>query len=263
MLFPNVAISTPSLGQHSSHSLDEKIKYAAKHGFNGIEIVFGDLEIYAESRRQIMLQGAEEIRELCQQLNVTILSLAPFENFEASNIPLSQRLEKAKVWIEVARTLGAIYLQVPAQYDEKCRENKSAIVSDLQQLADLASSTEPKIAIAYEPMSWSVHNSTWEDALDTVTAVDRENFGLCLDNFHIITKLWASPSNPQENSRMQIGIWRYLSTVSEHCSRLTNCSMSSCLMENSSTRHFPRTIHGIWKEKHPSSHGQGMRGHSL
>lgn len=196
MSFQKIAISTPSLGRHPTHRLDAKIKFAARSGFSGIEIVFGDLEIYAKSRQYTMLQGAEEIRRLCQQLNVAILSLAPFENFEGSNTSLPQRLEKAQIWIEIARRLGATYLQVPAQYDEKCRANKSAIVSDLQQLADLASSTEPKIAIAYEPMSWSVHNSTWEDALDTINAVGRENFGLCLDSFHIITKLWASPFEP-------------------------------------------------------------------
>lgn len=193
MSLSKIAISTPSLGQHQSHTLEEKITCAARNGFNGIEIVYGDLENYAQSRQQSMLSAAEETRNLCQRLNVEILSLAPFENFEGSNTPLTERLEKAKAWIQIASELGATYLQVPAQYNEACRSNNAAVVSDLQQLADLASTVHPKIAIAYEPMSWSVHNSTWQDALSTIKAVDRENFGLCLDSFHIVTKLWASP----------------------------------------------------------------------
>lgn len=193
MNFKKIAISTPSLGQHQNHALDDKIRCAARNGFKGIEIVYADLESYAHSHQTSMLCSADEIRDLCQQLNVNVLSLAPFENFEGSNVALAERLEKAKTWIQLASRLGATYLQVPAQYDEDCRSNHAVVVSDLQRLADLASSIDPNIAIAYEPMSWSVHNSTWQEAFDTIKAVDRDNLGLCLDSFHIVTKLWASP----------------------------------------------------------------------
>lgn len=196
MSMTKIAISSPSLGQHPSHALDDKIKHATQNGFTGIEVVYADLKTYARTHQQSLLQAAQDIQRLCQLSNMTILSLAPFENFEGANTPLVERLEKAKHWTQIASKLGAKYLQVPAQYDEACRPNNGVVVSDLQQLADFVHSIDPTIGIAYEPMSWSVHNSTWEDALNTINAVNRDNFGLCIDSFHIITKLWASPFEP-------------------------------------------------------------------
>lgn len=214
MLSNNLAIGSLSLSQHPSHQLDKKIGPAARHGLKGIEIVYSDLETFASAQEVSMLQGAARIKELCQRLGIKILSLAPFENFEGSDVPIQQRLERAKLWIDIAAELGATYLQVPAQYDEACRGNRSCITSDLKQLADLAASVEPNLAVAYEPMSWSVHNATWEEALETINAVDRPNFGLCLDSFHVLTRLWASPFEssgkyPNADSELSTSLSRF------------------------------------------------------
>ncbi|TVY53528.1 3-dehydroshikimate dehydratase [Lachnellula suecica] len=50
--------------------------------------------------------------------------------------------------------------------------------------------------IAYENLAWSTHCSLWQEALEIVNEVDRENFGLCLDSFHIAVSLWADPFTP-------------------------------------------------------------------
>ncbi|KAE8383994.1 hypothetical protein BDV23DRAFT_177401 [Aspergillus alliaceus] len=55
---------------------------------------------------------------------------------------------------------------------------EAVVVSELQQLADIAS--------AQQPIS----------ALRITQAVDQPNFGLYLDSFHGLTKLWASPFDP-------------------------------------------------------------------
>ena len=193
MLSNKSSISTFSLGQHPSHTLDQKIRLAAQYGFSGIEVVYTDLKNYSEARSISIQQGAEQIRTLCAQLKLTILSLAPFENFEGHSSPFSERFSNARHWIDIARILGATYLQVPAQYDKNCTGDRNVIVSELRQLTDLGNAQQPEVAIAYEPMSWSINHSTWESALDLIEAIDRPNFGLCLDSFHIITKLWASP----------------------------------------------------------------------
>ncbi|KAF5861729.1 hypothetical protein ETB97_012606 [Aspergillus alliaceus] len=191
-----LAISSLSLGQHPSHLLDHKIIVAASHGFAGIEIVFSDLEVYARAKELSFSEAAEDIRRICETHQVEILSLAPFENFEGHNSPLEGRLETAKKWINIARILEATYLQVPAQYSSDSTGEEAVVVSELQQLADIASAQQPIVAIAYEPMSWSTHCSTWQSALRITQAVDRPNFGLCLDSFHELTKLWASPFDP-------------------------------------------------------------------
>lgn len=173
--------------------LDQKIRISARHGFSGVEVVYKDLEVYAKSHSLSLMAGVEVIRQLCDGLKLEILSLAPFENFEGDNSPLDQRLQEAQRWINIARALRATYLQVPAHYGANCSGDENVIVSDLQRLSDLGSAKEPLVSIAYEPMSWSSHISTWQSTLQVINAVDRSNFGLCLDSFHILTKLWGSP----------------------------------------------------------------------
>lgn len=193
MVSNKIAITTVSLGQHASHTLDQKILAAGQHGFAGLELVYSDLSAYAEANGQSIYAAAESIKELSAKNNVEIISFAPFENFEGSTTPLEKRLETAQHWIGIARKVGASYLQIPSHYkpDEEAGDEAQRI-SDLQNLADIGSAEQPTVSIAYEALSWGTHYSTWEDSLYVVEKVDRSNFGLCLDNFHVITKLWAS-----------------------------------------------------------------------
>lgn len=191
-----LGLSTSSLGLHPSHILDQKILAAAKYGFEGIEVVYGDLETYSHLKNLSINAGAESIRQLCESNRISIIALVPFENFEGTKTALQDRLAVAARWIEIARALRATYIQVPAQYNPDCLGDERVIVSELQQLADMASAAKPVISIAYEPMSWSIHYSTWESSLRLAELVNRPNFGICLDTFHVMTKLWASPFEP-------------------------------------------------------------------
>jgi sugar phosphate isomerase/epimerase len=196
MITNKLAIGSLSLGQHSSHALDHKIRVAGQAGFAGIEIVFSDLERFSQSNKLSLFEGAGRIKSISDENHLSILSLAPFENYEGDQSPLIDRLRKSIQWIEVARILHASFLQVPAQYGSDAIGDEDVIISELQQLCDLASSKQPLVSVAYEPMSWSTYHSTWESSLKLVESVARENFGLCLDTFHIITKLWADPFAP-------------------------------------------------------------------
>ena len=190
------AIGTSSLGLHASHLLNSKLQAAAHHGFTGVEIVYGDLETYSASQNLQILNAAEQIRQLCLDLGLQVLSLCPFENFEGHPSPLHERLAKASHWASIAHALGAAHIQVPAQFGAGASGDEKIIVSELRQLADLCSATKPVITIAYEPMSWSTYYSTWQDVVHLVDLVDRANFKICLDTFHLGTKLWASPHDP-------------------------------------------------------------------
>lgn len=83
-----MAISTSSLGLHPSHTLDQKIQAAAQHGFEGIEIVYGDLKIYSDRNNLSVAAGAERIRRACENHRLAIIALVPFENYEGSKSPL-------------------------------------------------------------------------------------------------------------------------------------------------------------------------------
>lgn len=189
-----LALSTSCLGLHPTHAIDDKIRAAASHGFAGIEIVYGDLERYSRANSLSITSAAHRIRELCDESKLHILSLCPFENFEGHPSPLESRLEVAKEWIGLARVLKAEYVQVPAQFRQDASTDESVIVRELQQLADLAAAAEPQIGIAYEPMGWSIVHKSWESALELTKLVDRPNFGICIDSFHVASILWGDPS---------------------------------------------------------------------
>lgn len=191
-----LAVSTSCLGLHPSHGLEAKLRAAASHGFTGIEIVYADLERYSKLHGLSMTAAAKKIRQICGALGLHVLSLCPLENFEGTKSPLKERLENAERWISLARILRATYIQVPAQYDTEASSEETLIVSELQRLADLGTVAQPAVSIAYEPMSWSICYSTWESSLRLAKLVNRPNFGICLDSFHIASKLWGCNSAP-------------------------------------------------------------------
>ncbi|KAJ5408467.1 hypothetical protein N7509_002350 [Penicillium cosmopolitanum] len=191
MLSNKLAIASLSLGQHPSHRLDHKIRASAEAGYEGIEVVYFELEAFSQAQNISIVEGAEKIRDLCQKLNLSILSLAPFENYEGDRSPIEDRLAKAKHWIGIARILRAPYLQIPSNFKADAIGDRDVVISELRQISDIGSAEEPVVSIAYEYLSWGTHCSTWQVALQYVNEVNRPNFGLCLDTFHEATKLWG------------------------------------------------------------------------
>lgn len=193
MLQNHLAISSVSLGQNLSHTLPLKITSAAAAGIKGIEITYFDLDDYASSLSVPIIEAARQARQLCANERLVILAFAPFENFEGDQTPLQERLRKAKNWLTIANELGALHFQVPSNYNRDSNGDRSVIASELQQLCDLAKTVSPSTKIAYENLGWGTHCSLWQHALQIVEDVDRDNFGLCLDSFHICVALWADP----------------------------------------------------------------------
>jgi sugar phosphate isomerase/epimerase len=191
----NVAIATVSLGMHASHSLTEKIAVAALNRFSGIEIIYSDLEYWSTTQSLTVISGAQAIKAFVRNHNITILSLAPFKNFEAHTSPLSTRLAAAKHWLEIAQELDATYLQVPSQFDTaNSIGDESLAITELQALADLAA--EFGVSIAYEAVAWGQYVATWQDSFRIVKKVDRANFGMCWDAFHVLARLWGDCTVP-------------------------------------------------------------------
>lgn len=193
MLQNKLAIASVSLGQHLSHTLPLKITAAAEAGIRGIEITRPDLDSYANALSLPILEAARNIRQLCADEHLEIIAFASFQNFEGQNSPLPDRLQTAREWLAIADNLGALHLQVPSNFDRSANADRQVIASDLRQLCDLAKTLSPVIKIAYENLGWGTHCSLWQHALQIVQDVDRDNFGLCLDSFHLCVALWADP----------------------------------------------------------------------
>jgi sugar phosphate isomerase/epimerase len=202
-----LAYATPSLGMNPNHTLEQKLHAAAKAGFQGVELGFDDLCAY--SKRHVrafkgeqdvptLLKSAQETRQLCAELNLEIICLQPFTDFEGLIAPMERRdrMERAERWFKVMHELGTTMLQVGSTDNPYTYGDVDLLAFNLSALCDAAAAKEPQIRIAYEPWCWGVHTNTWEAGWDMVRRVNRPNFGLNLDTFHVAGREWADPASP-------------------------------------------------------------------
>jgi len=204
--------ATPSAGMHECHTLPLKLQAIADAGFTSVEMGFPDLQQYAQQKLgdlykplsdedgsgdlTSLKQIARDIRLLLDNLNLEVLCLQPFSQFEGYTGEQShtrdQRFNKAKAWMEIMKVLKCDMLQVGSTDDRASTSDRKTIVRDLQELADLAK--ENNMRIGYEMWCWAAYNDTWRDIWEICKAVDRPNFGLCLDTFQITGREWADPA---------------------------------------------------------------------
>jgi 4-hydroxyphenylpyruvate dioxygenase len=108
----------------------------------------------------------------------------------------AERIEEMKLWMQLAHVLRTDIVQVPSSFlpPNKISSDTDLIVSDLQEIADLGLQQTPIIRFAYESLSWGTHVDKWEVCWDIVQRVDRSNFGICLDSFNILGRIYADPT---------------------------------------------------------------------
>ena len=212
------AIASMSLGRaFAGHSLALKLECAAEHGFEGVEIFYEDLEYLAKEQqltsssssssakiaaddtpsREQLLAAAEIVRDTCQRLKLVVIGLQPFLFYEGlvDREEHAAMIQKLKLWFEIVKTLGTDVIQIPTQFrrDAGVSGDLEIIVADMVEVADLGLKEEPVVKFAYENLAWGTFVDTWEGAWEIVRRVDRCNFGLCLDTFNIVGRVWADP----------------------------------------------------------------------
>ncbi|CAG9990362.1 unnamed protein product [Clonostachys byssicola] len=201
------SIMSASLGRAWLHDFDAKAHQASKHGFEGIEIFYEDLEHLAKRLTsketpdgEDILQAARHVHETCTREKLEIIGLQPFLFYEGL-VDRSQHarlIEKIHLWFRIAKELQTTIIQIPANFlpADQVTTDINVIVEDLRQLADLGLKESPPIRFVYENLCWSTVNDTWDSAWDVVKRVDRSNFGICLDTFNIAGRVWADPTSP-------------------------------------------------------------------
>lgn len=209
MFVPTIA--SMSLGRAWVHRLEDKIREASTAGFRGIELFYEDLEYFARNVAGIesnetspspaqLIKAAERVRELCSNQGLAIIGLQPFLFYEGllDREEHRARIEKLKVWFEIADALDTDTIQIPSNFlpAEQLSGDMSLIVADMAEVADLGSQRARPIRFAFENLCWGTHINTWEGAWEVVRRVDRANFGICLDTFNIAGRVWADPTNP-------------------------------------------------------------------
>jgi 4-hydroxyphenylpyruvate dioxygenase len=173
---------------------------AAKHGLQGIELFWEDLvDVAGPQTSSSILAAAAHVSTLCASLGLEIICLQPFMHYEGllDRTRHEERIDEMKLWIEVAKALGTDIIQVPSTFlpQEQVSGDVSLIVSDLRELADMGLQQSPPMRFAYESLSWGTYVDTWELCWDIVARVDRENFGICLDTFNILGRIYADPAS--------------------------------------------------------------------
>ncbi|RHZ44497.1 sugar phosphate isomerase/epimerase family protein [Aspergillus thermomutatus] len=206
---PNrLGIGSMSLGRPGIHDLPTKLHQASRHGYQGIELFFDDLDFLARSSfNGCLIAAAHEVRRLCDTLRLSIICLQPFLFYEGL-LDRTQHehlvTEKLPQWFLLARILNTDLIQIPSNFlppDPATGESRTTghlptIVADLQRLADLGRAQSPPVRFVYEALAWGTHIDTWEQAWDVVARVDRPNLGLCLDTFNLAGRVYADPAAP-------------------------------------------------------------------
>jgi 4-hydroxyphenylpyruvate dioxygenase len=190
-----------SLGRAWLHEIPPKFTAAAHSGLPAIEIFFEDLLYLASSfpngaTPSNQLLAAHQIRRLCDSLHLEIMGIGPFNNCEGLLDPAAKaaKLEELNLWFEIARILGTDVIQIPCTFmTEGVTGDVDVVSRDLREIADIGAVQNPPFRFAYENLCWGTFNDTWEKAWGVVKAVDRDNFGMCLDTFNIAGREYADP----------------------------------------------------------------------
>jgi 4-hydroxyphenylpyruvate dioxygenase len=220
------AIPSVSLGHPSVHGIVERLTRAAELGFKAIEIVDEDLVLEAAHHvggrtDAQQLDRAQIVKENCDKLGLLVLALQPFRFYEGllDREAHQEKIKKIRLWLKIARILDTTIIQVPSNWlDQGTTGDVEVIVADFIEMAELGLQQDPVIRFAYEAVAWGKYIDTWQGAWEVVKRVDRSNFGLCLDTFHIVGRVWGDPTaqngrNPKANEDLQESLLQLVKEV--------------------------------------------------
>ena len=198
------AIASPSLGHQTVHPISSRLEAAALHGFKLIELVEDDLTFYARDRLGgvtdgTKIQAAKEIKALCDKLGIKPFIFQPFWFYEGlvDRKEHEARIDKLLLWMKLVKILDIQIVQIPTNWMNKgTTGDMDVIVNDLTKMAEIGLQQDPVVSFAYEGVAWGTHIDTWQGTWEVVKRVNKPNFGLCLDTYHILARDWGDPTIP-------------------------------------------------------------------
>ena len=199
------AIASVSLGRASAgHGLIQKLEQAAQHRFEGVEIFYECLEdlacqLHGSPTRPALLEAATRVRECCDNNSLKVMVLQPFMFYDGLTDATEHqaKIEKLHFWFKLVKILGTDLIQIPTNFQEGgTTGDLDRITADLLEAAELGMKQSPVVRFAYEAVAWGNHLDTWDESWMMVQRVNRPNFGLCLDTFHIAGRVWGDPTVP-------------------------------------------------------------------
>jgi 4-hydroxyphenylpyruvate dioxygenase len=198
------AIASPSIGHPTVQPIARRLQAAASHGFRLIELVEDDLTFYAADHLggvtdHTKIQAAKDVKDLCDKFGIKPFVFQPFWFYEGlvDRKEHEAKIAKLRLWMKLVKILHIQIVQIPSNWmTEGVTGDLPVIVSDLTEMAEIGLEQDPVVSFAYEGVAWGTYIDTWQGTWDMVKRVDKPNFGLCLDTFHIIARDWGDPLAP-------------------------------------------------------------------
>jgi 4-hydroxyphenylpyruvate dioxygenase len=159
-----------------SGSLQEKLEAIAAAGFKAVEIFENDLIAYPGSPK--------DVRRICENLGLSILTCQPFRDFEGTPEPKRSRaFDRAERKFDLMNELGCDLLFVCSSASPEALGGIDRLADDFAELADRAA--KRNFNVGYEALAWGAHVNDYRDAWEIVRRANRPNLGAILDTFHI------------------------------------------------------------------------------
>jgi 4-hydroxyphenylpyruvate dioxygenase len=169
------SIATVSL----SGSLRDKLYAIAHAGYEGVEIFESDLLAFDGD--------AKDVRHLAEDLNLKIVTLQPFRDFEGLPEPQRSRaFARAEQKFELMQQLGTDLLLVCSNCSLHSQGGIGRAADDLRELGERAA--QRSLRIGYEALAWGRYINDYRDAWEIVRRVDHPSVGIVLDSFHTLAR---------------------------------------------------------------------------
>jgi 4-hydroxyphenylpyruvate dioxygenase len=159
--------------------LDEKLEAIAAAGFTGVEMFENDLLSFAGS--------TAEVRRLCADLGLDIITFQPFRDFEGMPEPQRARaFARAERKFDLMAELGCDLLLVCSNVSPEALGGVDRAAADLRELGERAA--KRGLRVAFEALAWGRHVNDYRDAWEIVRRADHPAVGLVLDTFHVLAR---------------------------------------------------------------------------
>ncbi len=162
-----------------SGNLREKLEAIAAAGFRAVELFENDLIAYPGS--------PTEVRRLCEDLELKIVTCQPFRDFEGMPAEKRQRtFDRAERKFDLLQELGTDLLFVCSSVAPDAQGGIDRLAADFRELGERAA--KRNLRVGYEALAWGRHINDYRDAWEIVRRADHSAVGTVLDTFHICAR---------------------------------------------------------------------------
>jgi 4-hydroxyphenylpyruvate dioxygenase len=162
-----------------SGTLREKLEAIAAAGFTAVEIFENDLIAFPGS--------PAEIRGICADLGLAIVTCQPFRDFEGMPEARRQKtFDRAERKFDLLEELGSDLLFVCSTVSPEALSGIDRLAGDFAELGERAA--RRSMNVGFEALAWGRHVYDYRDAWEIVRRVGRDNVGIVLDSFHILSR---------------------------------------------------------------------------